>query len=1359
MKFLGKVLAFSMALVLFLNTCFFVSAEPENVKDAAIKDVVMTVGADETMRNLTWFSDCNTDGDVLYAKADDMNGDSFPADHYVANALAKPAEVDGQYSYKATMRGLEENTEYIYCIVVGDTVSENFSFEVKTFGNEFSFAYVTDVQFVDEEFAEDWADTMDKFLTIEEFKDASILVSGGDQVQENNETLYDKFINDDLRSFALAPSYGRLHDEGSLYDQHFNLPNLSSAYGSDLVTADYYYTYNNVLFMHLNAVSADYDGHIAFMENAVATNPDCTWKIVVMHYSFFTEGRHSTDSRVTNLRDAIAGKINELGVDLVLSGHDHVYVRSNMMLDGETVSSDVVTNNTVTDPEGTLYICGTKGSSRNFYDIDTPVSDPAIALRVDDDLKSAMTVSVADDSLVIRSYFINEETPVEFDNFTIYKTGDASAEMPDSYAVTYVDELGADFGDDTDVSLYAKRYFTTTTPDEPRLSVPTGSLDDGIKLNWSWEYYLADGDGTAVTQLVNGNDYVAYLRCETLKMSRNISIAMRTNAEECIYTWDDAWELIYQYPGEAFTFTLTEDITVSTENKVIDVLNVTVDLNGYTLNANTASRMLTLSSDANGTSFKVISSQPGGVLNTGSKPLSRIETGKSSQVSMQFGSPDTYPITVTASTFVTGASSFYKGIFNLDIYAGVYNFSRSIFDVRNSGTDDNTYKVRVYDATINMTSSSIYQYEDKYAGADSSFTATNSVFTGGNTKTPKDFFGSNVWKGTAAFTECVFNNIVCDSALHTNLKGITIDAGCVFNNSGNTFTAITKEPEIPEVPEEPSVLSSINYNFELYNNSLFSEHISGNASKYISSATKKAIEAAYPDSHNWIVENWGESVDSSTLRFNTNQGFRMSIGAGNWVALRMNVNAGAKYKLEFSSVYAYEYNAQAWLISADADKMTASDIEVAMIEDNRLNDIVITTTQLSCDIGECYLEAGEYILVLRAEGERIYLGNIDFTGIPEEEEPDETPEDTGNSDWENLTTDSSLGFASSKVSLAEDCAVISVDEDTIATVNKDSVKLTVFANKTNMTAGSTLKYTVTCENTLSADISVVLRGVIPNGTSLVSADNGGACSGNSVCWNLTIPADSKTTVSYDLTVTESGELANQAIATIDGLSFTTNKVICDLQVAKIGDKMFASLEDALAAAVSGDTIILQVNVSSMNVILPANVDLDLNGCILTADSVLTYSSGSIIDTSENASGLLKITEPDGNMISKDNGQLPVYDSVNGGYRFFAIDVEPCAVTGINKYWFKVKAEKFVALYELICSESEVLFKVKMTWDNQTEDAYAAADLTFTKTWADSYNANEDVYITVYVTEAEGFENVKLTPMVTSCGVEIAGEEM
>lgn len=204
---------------------------------------------------------------------------------------------------------------------------------------------------------------------------------------------------------------------------------------------------------------------------------------------------------------------------------------------------------------------------------------------------------------------------------------------------------------------------------------------------------------------------------------------------------------------------------------------------------------------------------------------------------------------------------------------------------------------------------------------------------------------------------------------------------------------------------------------------------------------------------------------------------------------------------------------------------------------------------------------------------------------------------------------------------------------------------------------------------------------------------------------------------------------------------------------------YTDMTDALKTAVSGNTIVLLNNTTATDLVLPAGVHLNLNGFVLQVDSILTYGNSVISDSSAAVSGLLKITQADGNMISLNNSCLPVYDSAAGGYRFFCVTVTPKAVTGNHKYWFRIDIGNFEAFYPLIQSGAQVLFQVKMTWDGQETDAYAKADMAFTAAWAEHYQANRDVYITVSVAEAEGLENFRLTPGITSGGVAVFGEEM
>ena len=95
------------------------------------------------------------------------------------------------YSNQATMTGLEENTEYVYRVVNGDTVSQTYSFATGEFDGAFSFAFVGDPQIgagsTDTDI-EGWDQTLD---VIKNNLNPDFMISAGDQVNTaSNETQY-----------------------------------------------------------------------------------------------------------------------------------------------------------------------------------------------------------------------------------------------------------------------------------------------------------------------------------------------------------------------------------------------------------------------------------------------------------------------------------------------------------------------------------------------------------------------------------------------------------------------------------------------------------------------------------------------------------------------------------------------------------------------------------------------------------------------------------------------------------------------------------------------------------------------------------------------------------------------------------------------------------------------------------------------------------------------------------------------------------------------------------------------------------------------------------------------------------------
>ena len=418
MRMTGIILVLALVFVCLFSFTIIAHAEDGENTDTVFTDVIMNVGKDETERNVTWYSNYDTEGEVQYARVDDMTGGEFPAEYSTARARVSATNENGSYAYKATLRNLEADTRYVYRLITGSSVSTLRYFDVKDFDDSFSFIYVSDPQVGSSTYKAAWIDTLDKIS--ESFGEASFIVSGGDQISTSTaEGDYDNFIVDGVSEIAIAPTNGPGHDNTALYTDHYNLPNLSTTYGVSTATSDYYYTYNNALFVHLNMDVRTVSEHLTFIENAIKNSPEALWHIVVIHWSFYSGSTESQNATIVSAAENMVGRMNELGVDLVLSGHDHFYARSQLVTDYRTVSDDVVVDNTVTNPKGTLYVCG---SSATGNGITAPVSSEYSAYQNSVNRKSIINITVNEESLSLNAYFVDGATPELFDSFTINRT-------------------------------------------------------------------------------------------------------------------------------------------------------------------------------------------------------------------------------------------------------------------------------------------------------------------------------------------------------------------------------------------------------------------------------------------------------------------------------------------------------------------------------------------------------------------------------------------------------------------------------------------------------------------------------------------------------------------------------------------------------------------------------------------------------------------------------------------------------------------------------------------------------------------------------------------------------------------------
>ena len=206
------------------------------------------------------------------------------------------------------------------------------------------------------------------------------------------------------------------------------------------------------------------------------------------------------------------------------------------------------------------------------------------------------------------------------------------------------------------------------------------------------------------------------------------------------------------------------------------------------------------------------------------------------------------------------------------------------------------------------------------------------------------------------------------------------------------------------------------------------------------------------------------------------------------------------------------------------------------------------------------------------------------------------------------------------------------------------------------------------------------------------------------------------------------------------------------------------LQSALTAAHPGDIIALGDDMTVVDISIPNGIMLDLNGKVLTADSVRAITSASFIKDSGNGQGGIKIGKSDLRFIveGNNNNQLPLYDGDT--YRFYNCVPNQKISTKQCKFGFQftMKPDAYVLLADSDTGISLMNYMVL------TKDGKEVINLDFPynpdriREYAEKKNeGNTNPVISLTVI---GFENVKdanvitlesVPTIVSSTGVKIA----
>ena len=447
--------------------------------------VTMTLGSSsQTERNFRWYTGSNVTSGTVQVATD-------PAfEHIVAEATASSEQVTKPQTHlnlglvstygtqqaekhSATVSGLDDGATYYYRVGDKDNGWWSAGFQFSTGAADdaddaFTFINVNDSQGMVESDYDVYKNTLAQADAT--FPTASFTVHGGDFVDDGANEDYWTWALDDAngvaQSMSMTPATGN-HEEKSDVEgitdanpivSHFNLANVPS--GQDLSTGMYYsYVYKNATFVVLNTNDLDADNALSQTQYDwaynVLANAGTQWKIVLMHKSPYSNGPHQDDADVLAIRSQMNALAAACDVDLVLSGHDHVYNRTPFLMRGaeQQVTTETQTYKgsnyeTALNPNGTAFVIAGTCGVKNY--VQTPSASVPSAVALDLSVPAYSGITIDGDHLYYQAYKVEGGSSSLIDSFAISKAEqdtpawkqveDMIAALPEQSAVTVDDE-------------------------------------------------------------------------------------------------------------------------------------------------------------------------------------------------------------------------------------------------------------------------------------------------------------------------------------------------------------------------------------------------------------------------------------------------------------------------------------------------------------------------------------------------------------------------------------------------------------------------------------------------------------------------------------------------------------------------------------------------------------------------------------------------------------------------------------------------------------------------------------------------------------------------------------------------------
>jgi len=317
------------------------------------------------------------------------------------------SEATATIKHEITIAGLDDATKYYYKVTGQDVGSEDQFFITSPLsGTDSKYEFIVLGDYGQTYGPESYeggkrVEIVEKWKELHGTYHADLVLALGDLSEDSKDDEYrDHFLNPlnpIIRNTPVIPLLGNhdIHDgDGATWRSTFATPANGEGGGVATGTEDYYsFNYGNIHFVVLSTETdseetPSYATQGEWLEKDLAAN-DLPWLVAMFHRPMHSGGHHYTLGKSTPAkeRDEWLGILENYGVDLIMSGHNHVLERS-MFIKTALEDMDQISDANFFDTGyGRPDVDGAyqKEDGKGYVMLEVPSPDPSKLVNPEDD--------------------------------------------------------------------------------------------------------------------------------------------------------------------------------------------------------------------------------------------------------------------------------------------------------------------------------------------------------------------------------------------------------------------------------------------------------------------------------------------------------------------------------------------------------------------------------------------------------------------------------------------------------------------------------------------------------------------------------------------------------------------------------------------------------------------------------------------------------------------------------------------------------------------------------------------------------------------------------------------------------------